>query len=239
MSDAAAIVFRAEQGETLRRMEEASNYNDWLLSRAAPYLGRRVLDVGAGIGTFTEQVADGREVVALEPDPAFVPQLRGRFAHSPNIEVVPEEIDTLAADPCLRRFDSIVCFNVLEHVADDAGAVAGLCGLLEPGGALLALVPAHPFAFGPIDEVLGHERRYGSRILARRLEDAGLEIEELRHVNPVGVLGWCVAARILRRRQIPSAPLRAFDRLVPSLAALDRLRLPFGLSLWAVARRAG
>jgi len=37
------------QGETLRRMEEADAYNAWLLERADPYLGRRVIDIGAGI----------------------------------------------------------------------------------------------------------------------------------------------------------------------------------------------
>ena len=51
--------------------------------------------------------------------------------------------------------------------------------------------------------------------------------------------GWFVTSRVLRTRQVPSGPLRLFDRLVPVLRALDELRLPFGLSLWTVARRPG
>jgi SAM-dependent methyltransferase len=238
VSEATAVVFRAEQGETLRRMEEASNYNRWLLARAMPYLGRRVLDVGAGLGTFTEQVADGRSIVALEPDPAFVPSLRSRFAGRTNVEVAAAQLEELAASSP-DAFDSIVCFNVLEHIADDAEALAGLIGLLRPGGVLLALVPAHPFAYGSIDAVLGHERRYGKRQLATLLEQAGFRIERLSHVNPVGIAGWFVAGRIARSRQIPAGPLRVFDRCIPLLAALDRLHLPVGLSLWAVARRPG
>jgi SAM-dependent methyltransferase len=217
-------------------MEQASNYNRWLLARATPYLGRRVLDVGAGIGTFTEQVADGRFVVALEPDPAFVPALRSRFARRTNVEVAAVPLDELAASSA-EAFDSIVCFNVLEHIADDAGALARLFGLLEPGGVLLALVPAHPFAYGSIDAMLGHERRYRKRQLATLLVRAGFEIERLAHVNPVGIAGWFVAGRIARSRQIPSGPLRLFDRCIPLFTALDRLHLPVGLSLWTVARR--
>jgi SAM-dependent methyltransferase len=219
-------------------MEEASNYNGWLLARAAPYLGRRVLDVGAGIGTFSQEIADGRQVVALEPDPAFLPQLSLRFAHRANVEVVAEGLEGFAAS-APAAFDTIVCFNVLEHIADDAGALACLSALLEPGGTLLALVPAHPVAFGSIDVMLEHERRYRKRLLAQRLTQAGFQVERLGHVNPVGILGWFVAARILRSSQIPSGPLRLFDRCVPLLTALDRLRLPVGLSLWAVARRPG
>jgi len=233
----AELVFHAEQGETLRRMEGAGNYNRWLLSRAKPYLGRRVLDVGAGLGTFTEQLAEGRKVVALEPDPAFVPHLRHRFAYRPNVEVVAAELETLATARPRERFDSIVCFNVLEHVPDDEQALARLFGLLAPGGSLLALVPAHPLAFGSIDAVLGHERRYTPRTLSSRLEAAGFGVERLRHVNPVGLVGWFVSGRVLRRRQIPSGPLRLFDRAVPLLAAFDHLPVPCGLSLWAVARR--
>ena len=196
-----------------------------------------MLDVGAGIGTFSEQIADGREVVALEPDPAFVPQLRHRFAGNPNVEVVAGDVVAMTPAGLPELFDAILCFNVLEHIADDAATLRRLRELLKPGGSLLALVPAHPVAFGSIDAALGHERRYSEQVLARRLADAGFELARLRHVNPVGALGWFVAARILRTRQIPSGALRLFDRLIPLLRALDRLPVPFGLSLWTVARR--
>jgi SAM-dependent methyltransferase len=231
----AALVFRAEQGETLRRLEEAENYNSWLLERTRPHLGERVLDAGAGVGTFTQQLAAGRHVVALEPDPRFVAALRQRFAGDPNVEVAACAVEEL--DPADHQFDSILCLNVLEHIADDEAALRSFHRLLRPGGALLALVPAHPVAHGRIDDVLGHERRYRKRELGDKLQRAALTVEALRHVNPLGIAGWLVAGRVLRASQVPSRPLRAFDRLVPLLRALDRAPLPFGLSLWAVARR--
>jgi hypothetical protein len=86
--------------------------------------------------------------------------------------------------------------------------------------------------------VLGHRRRYTTTRLGALLRGAGFEIEELRHVNPVGALGWLLWFRLRRpRRGWPATPYRIYDRLVPLLRPLDRLRLPVGLSLWAVARR--
>jgi hypothetical protein len=106
---------------------------------------------------------------------------------------------------------------------------------LAPGGALLLLVPAHPHLYGATDRMLGHERRYRKRELRGCLARAGFTVGVVRHVNPIGALGWLVSARLLRRQEIPRASLALFDRTVPLIRHLDRLRLPIGLSLWAVA----
>jgi SAM-dependent methyltransferase len=222
-----------DQHDTLLRMAAAENYNAWLLERARPFLGRRVLDVGAGIGTFTDRLASLCElVVAAEADPEFADILRRRFAESSNVRVVDGEAEEAVAG---GPFDSIICFNVLEHIGEDDQALRSFRDQLSPGGALLLLVPAHPRLYGATDRMLGHERRYRKDQLRGRLEQAGFSVEVLRHVNPVGALGWLVSARLLRREEIPRASLTLYDRAVPLVRHLDRLRLPFGLSLWAVA----
>jgi SAM-dependent methyltransferase len=226
----------AEQDETLRRMAEARRYAAWMLDRGEKYLGQRVIDVGAGIGTFTGMLAEtGRQVVAVEPDPTFASRLRQRFEGHENVEVREEDADELSPETLGHCVDSIVCFNVLEHIADDEQALVRLGTLLTPGGHLLLLVPAHPFLYSSLDAALGHERRYRKPDLDRLLNEAQVDVKELRLVNPIGALGWLVSARILGRRRIPLASLRLYDRLVPVLRPLDSVELPLGLSVWAVA----
>lgn len=223
--------------ESLRRMARAPRYNAWLLDRARPYVGGRVLDAGAGTGTFTVELARyAREVVALEPEPALIPILRESVAAWPNVRLVEGTADDIEAGD-RGTFDAIACLNVLEHIADEVEALSVFRDLLAPGGRLLLIVPAHPLLYGAIDETVGHVRRYRRRDLARSLVQAGLEAEELRYVNPLGALGWLVSSRILRRDHVPEGPLVAYDRLVPLLAHVDRLPCPFGLSLWAVSGR--
>jgi SAM-dependent methyltransferase len=223
--------------DTLRSMEGARRYNDWLFSRCAPHIGRRVLDVGAGIGTFTALVAESAPVLALEPDPAFARHLTTRFAGDSNVTVFQGSASDLSPGAIGKAFDTIVCLNVLEHIPNDTAALEHFRRLLSPGGWFLLLVPAHPFLFGSLDRAMGHERRYRKDGLRELLERAGFEIETLRPVNPLGAVGWFVSARILKRTQIPDVPLRVYDGLVPLVRTLDRIRLPVGLSLWAVARR--
>jgi SAM-dependent methyltransferase len=151
--------------------------------------------------------------------------------------VVEAEAEVVDPSSLPGPFDSIVCLNVLEHIRDDTAALRRFHDLLAPGGRLLLLVPAHQVLYGRADQELGHERRYSKRLLQRVLEQSGFAVEVARHVNPVGAAGWLVSGRLLRRTDIPSGALRAYDRAVPLLHALDRVELPFGLSLWVVGRR--
>lgn len=212
-------------------MEGAPKYNRWLFDRCLPYLGARVLDAGAGIGTFSELASPGREVVALEPDPELAAVLRRRFEGRPNVTVLEGSAEDVSG-----RFDSVICLNVLEHIRDDGAALSRFHDVLVPGGRLLLLVPAHPSLFGSIDRAVAHERRYDKRGLRELLARTGFEVETLRLVNPLGALGWLYSSRIRKTEQVPEGPLAFYDRLVPILRALERVELPVGLSVWAVAR---
>jgi SAM-dependent methyltransferase len=216
----------------LDTMAGAEAYNEWLIDRATPWLHGRILDVGAGIGTHIPRLRGyADELVALEPDPELASILRRDL---PGITLV--EGDANAAE---GPFDAILCFNVLEHIADDDGTLRRFRELLAPDGALLLIVPAHPTLFGSLDESFGHERRYTKAELRTKLAGAGLTAAQLRYVNPVGAAGWLLESRILRRRHLPRGGLRLYDRLVPAMRAFDPVSLPFGLSLWAVAKTTG
>jgi SAM-dependent methyltransferase len=134
---------------------------------------------------------------------------------------------------------AVVALNVLEHIPDDVAALRSFAGLVRPGGAVVLFVPAFPLLMSEFDVLVGHQRRYRKRTLARALTDAGLEVETVRYVNVVGFFGWLFAMRLLRGRPGEGLLLRVFDRLlVPVMRRLESATPPpFGQSLFAVARR--
>jgi SAM-dependent methyltransferase len=224
---------------TLERMDGATHYNQWLARRFREHLGRRVLEIGAGIGTITRELEPGLELlIALEVDRFYVDRLKNLFRGKPHVrpylsDVALADWESLKAE----KLDTIVLSNVLEHIPDDSAAVRRFRQILSPGGRVVILVPALPQLFGAIDEAVGHHRRYTPATLRAVLEGNGFEVEKLEWMNLVGMPGWFVNSRLLRRRAVPKLQLKLYDTLAPLFAqAESHVKLPVGMSLFAVAR---
>jgi SAM-dependent methyltransferase len=224
--------------KTLLRLSRAERYNRWMFQQLAPWLGQRVLEIGSGIGSFTRYLMGRELVVATELNPRYVRILGNTFERHTRVEVLPLDLATFdPASLAERRLDTIICLNVLEHVADDRGALRRLHTALAPGGRLLLLVPAHEWLYGAIDRAIDHHRRYERVGLVAKLEEAGFHVEHTQFFNRLGVVGWYLNSVMLRRTRVPGLQLHLQNLLVPLLRAEAALPLPFGLSLVAVARR--
>jgi glycosyltransferase involved in cell wall biosynthesis len=222
---------------TLRRVEVLHRYNGFLWDLMQPFIGRRVLEVGAGTGLLTRFLAKRERVLATELDPEYVDLLRRTFADKPNVEVRPLDVARLAADGIPpRSFDTVVCSNVLEHIDDDGKALAAMRDVLEPGGRVVLIVPALQSLYGSIDRAIHHYRRYSRTELTDKLERAGLAVEHVSYFNMLGVPGWFLNARVLKRSSVPGVQARINDWLVPWLRLERRFGPPVGMSLLAVAR---
>ncbi|MFJ7250090.1 class I SAM-dependent methyltransferase [Kitasatospora sp. NPDC098652] len=108
----------------------------WALD-AAP--GPRVLDLGAGTGKLTATLLDlGAEVIAVEPDPAMLTELRRSLptvrALSGSAESVPlpdASVDVVLAGNAMHWFDMAVAGPEIARVLRSGGILAGLWNLLD------------------------------------------------------------------------------------------------------------
>jgi glycosyltransferase involved in cell wall biosynthesis len=224
--------------KTLLRLAKAERYNRWMLEQLAPWLGQRILEVGSGIGSFTRFLMGRDLIVATELNPRYLRILGNTFERHTRVEVMPLNLTDFDPAPlAARSLDTILCLNVLEHVADDREALRRLHASLAPGGRLLLVVPAHQRLYGAIDRAIDHHRRYERSGLAEKLEEAGFHVESMQYFNRVGVVGWYLNSVLLRRTRVPSFQLQLQNLLVPLLRAEAAVPLPFGLSLVAVGRR--
>jgi SAM-dependent methyltransferase len=224
----------------LRNLAEAKRLCDFQFEQVPRDFGTRVLEVGAGIGTFSERLlaAGAEELLLIEPETACVGELEAKFASDPRVTV---RAELLPDAPSLRgrdgTFDFALSQNVLEHIEDDYAAMAAMARAVRPGGRVMALVPAHPRLYGAIDRAFGHYRRYTRERLRAITEAAGLEVERLYSFNALGLLGWWAKKRT-GAQDIGSSPLRAYEALLTAWAPIERrVELPVGLSVIVHARK--
>ena len=227
--------------DDLETMQEARRYSAHLFNLFRDHVGKRVLEVGSGIGTMSRPLAEAADlVVGLEPNVNCVTRLQNAMQGHPRFSLRAchlEECDR--AELVSHQFDTVVCVNVLEHIADDAAALRTFKDVLVPRGRVLIFVPAVQAAYGPLDAELGHHRRYSKPTLAKAFADAGLDLLTLRYTNTSGLVGRMYNAHISKSTAHSLTQVRLFETLVaPWALPLERLiSPPIGLSLVAVGQR--
>ena len=227
--------------DDLETMQEARRYTNHVFGMVRGFLGSRILEVGSGIGTMTRRLVEVADtVVGIEPNRNCATRLQEAMRAYPQFTLRAchfEECD--ASELARQRFDSVVLVNVLEHIADDVGALKAFDQIVVPGGRVIVFVPALQMAYGPLDAELGHHRRYSKRTLRAAFASAGLELIRLRYTNPIGLAGWMYNAHISKTRKHSLGQVKLFETLVaPWALPLERLMPPpIGLSLIAVGRR--
>jgi len=75
----------------LHALAEAKNYYRWVIRQFAPFMGKRVIEAGAGIGTFARSLLDHvpvSELVLVEPSDNLFPLLQRRFGQESRVKII-------------------------------------------------------------------------------------------------------------------------------------------------------
>jgi phospholipid N-methyltransferase len=223
-------------------LSQADNYLALQMSKVRPFLGKRILEIGAGIGTHTDQIlqCSPEMLVSLERSPEFCGRLLERFGK--RVNVVCADLDRIDESFHLLngyRFDTIVAINVMEHVESDLECMRILSRCLDSGGRMVLLMPASRFLYSKLDRKYGHHRRYDLPLLKTYSSSLGLDLERGRYFNMVGWFGWLLFARLLGADHIQENSFGLFERLLPLFNRVEEAlpRVPFGLGLLAVLKK--
>jgi len=224
--------------QILLSLEKIRLFNSWMGQTLAPYVGDRVLELGAGIGTLTSQFLPREFYVVSDINPSYLSYLRTYSNGKPCLQVrnidagVPGDFAGLE-----EKFDTVLMINVLEHVPNEQATLGNIRMSLLPGGRAVILVPQHPALYGTLDRALDHRERYTRKSLQQGLERAGFRVERILDFNRFSVPGWWLNGKVFRRRTFSQVQLKVLQMSMPVLRRLDPI-LPWGgLSLIAVATK--
>lgn len=230
-------------------LSQAHQSQQWIMQMVSPYLGESILELGSGIGNMSQWLPVRKNLICSEMDPTFFQILKNKmqqkYSADGRIHFKPLDLNHSWAES-VREFnlDTIISFNVIEHIENDSAVFKSAYQLLKESSAkgpkrIVSFVPAHQWAFGTLDEEFQHFRRYDQErfhLLAKELP--GVQVH-CQYFNLFGLPGWYLLGKVLRKRNFGSPTVKAFDALVPFMRPIDnflhlKLGLPMGQTIIGV-----
>jgi precorrin-6B methylase 2 len=226
-------------GGELDLFAQAQNWKRYFRDKIAPYIGQRVVEVGAGNGSTTEILCAVPHQVwfALEPDKDLLGSIENKRRLCRLPETVVPMHGSLAELRLTSLLNTILYIDVLEHIADDAAELEKAAATLAPGGYLVVLAPAYQMLYTPFDAAIGHYRRYTLGAL-RRLTPECMLFERGFYLDSVGVIASVANLLLLNQSQPTLSQIALWDQvMVPCSRILDSLiARTFGRSVVAIWR---
>lgn len=221
---------------TLESMSQAVWYNRWTLGKFSKYLNGQILEIGCGIGNFTKFLTKRGSLTTIDINQSYLKE--AKHTAEGLVEIGFGDIEKGKYFFKTRKFNTIVCINVLEHIKNDEQALKNIYKLLEPGGRLILLVPAHAFLYNAIDQSIGHFRRYEKDELINILLQNGFEVNKTRKLNLIGALGWYISGKLFREKEVNESKIIIFNLISPIFLLLENIfEPPVGTSILVIAQK--
>ena len=143
-------------GLELERFNKANLWIKYIIFKIMRFLKDDMLEVGAGLGSFTKgYMKNFHSITLTDTDEDNLNLLKKNFLHDKNINIIKSSIKDIE-----KKFDTIIYFNVLEHIKEDISEIKSALEKLNKGGHLIILVPAHQKMYSKFDKAIGHYKRY-------------------------------------------------------------------------------
>ena len=213
-------------GSELQLFAKAQNWKTYWMTKAAPYIKGKVLEVGAGIGTNTNLLLKQQKAinkwVCLEPDLVLANEIKRNVDQKElhKLEVYDKYLTNFHAQ---ETFDCILYIDVIEHIKDDHAELERAKNLLKPGGYLIILVPALESLYSEFDKTIGHFRRYDKKQLAKEVGQDLIK-EKLMYLDTLGMLASKANKWILKQPYPFEKQIHFWDSyIIPCSKPLDKL----------------
>ena len=237
--------------DNLVNWNKIGRYSQWMFNLFAPYVGKRVIDIGVGVGNMMQfyiekaELAIGTDIFDTQLD-----MVEQRFKHivsrgggqlvTQTLDIEQDSIDDLKK----YSLDTVICINVLEHIADDLKALSNMKNMIVSGGKIILLVPAHSRLYNYMDKNAGHHRRYDRGQLVSLAKKLDLEILKSRYFNIFGIIPYVLKGKFGKKESgtfsstLGETDFRLYNIASVILEPFEKvIKVPFGLSELIVLKK--
>ena len=169
-------------GYELEYFDSAYNFRKYQLQLIKKYLIGNLAEVGPGKGAFVNYYLKFlKSVMLIEPDNNLFKNLKKKHKNKKKLKIKNTTIDKIK-----RKFDSIIYFDVLEHIKDDLNEIKNAKKKCKKKGFLIFSVPAYQSFYNEFDKSVGHFKRYNKNDFKKLSAKTNLKIEKLIYYDSFG-----------------------------------------------------
>lgn len=189
--------------DNLNQWDKISRYSQWMFNSYKKYIGKRVLDIGAGIGNMTKFYVDEADlVITTDIFQDQIDIMKQRFGDKKNFGTM--LFDILNSDNIndlkKYKFDTILLINVLEHLEDDRKAIERLKEIIDDNGHIIILVPTLQNLYCFMDKNVSHHRRYDRGVLIKLAQSYDFKVIENKYFNFWGIFPYYIKGKFSKNK---------------------------------------
>ncbi len=212
--------------DDLENTERRQNFNNWLYEEIFPAIKGDILEIGSGIGTYSEKIIcdfPNSEIALSDFSQTYVKNLEKRFDKNITFYKLDLNLKSDYDKIGYEKFDTIVGVNVLDNVENDEFALQQLYKMLKKNGMLVLLLPAHKSLFSQLDRNIGRLRRYSKTELKSKISKTDFEIVKMFYFNAIGIIGWYLNGKSGKTPKLSDNAFKTYDKMIPITKFIEKM----------------
>ena len=220
-------------GFELDHFDSALNFRKYQILLIRKFIKGKFLEVGAGKGgliPFYKNLI--KNITIIEPEKKLFKILKKKFSNK-KISIKTQTIDNIK-----KKYDTIIYYDVLEHIKNDLNEVKLASKKLNKNGYLIFSVPAYQTFYSSFDKSVGHFKRYNKKDFIVLGKKTGLKIEKLAYYDSMGFLFLVLNKFFSLKQTNLENKVYLWNLLMPISKLIDLLTFnKFGKSLLCVFKK--
>jgi ubiquinone/menaquinone biosynthesis C-methylase UbiE len=205
------------QGDDLNATIFANNYHNWVVKKFQNYVGKVILEVGAGKGNFTKHLSKkfpNSKIISLEPSVELFMELEKNTKDLENVTIFNDFSISIVEDLKKFNIDTVIYNNVLEHVQNDIQELKEVREIMLDGGHIITYSPAMKYLYSKFDKSIGHYRRYSKKEINEKMNINNFKVVENYYCEFVGSLLWFLKFKIIKSANLEESNVKFYDKII-------------------------